>query len=174
LFRWNGKQWQEKSLLMSPGITADNFGCSVSVSADMALVGASFANDNGTKAGSTFLYELEQIELPPDMALSPAQLSLTVAKGTNTSQMLTITNNDRESLQWTLSKNADWLNVTPTSGTVAADNSQTLTITIDATNLTAGTYRDTLTISAPDSPTVKVPVWLTVTSHTIYLPLISR
>jgi subtilisin family serine protease len=59
-----------------------------------------------------------------------------------------------------------WLTTSPTSGTVAPSGSESVSVGIDATDLTAGSYNGTLTISSndPDENPVTVPVELTVTS----------
>ena len=57
-----------------------------------------------------------------------------------------------------------WLTFTPISGNIAQDGSTPIAVTFDATNLTVGTYTDTLIISSndPDEPTSLVPLSLTV------------
>ncbi|MGB0384154.1 MAG: Ig-like domain-containing protein [Ardenticatenaceae bacterium] len=56
------------------------------------------------------------------------------------------------------------VSVSPTSGTIAAGGSTAVTISVDTTNLTAGTYADTLVIASndPSDPTTEVPLTLTV------------
>ncbi|MHC4767042.1 MAG: right-handed parallel beta-helix repeat-containing protein, partial [Planctomycetota bacterium] len=58
VFRWNGSSWvEEDKLLASDGEGADEFGKSVSVSGDVAVVGAlADDNDNGTNAGAAYVY----------------------------------------------------------------------------------------------------------------------
>jgi subtilisin family serine protease len=57
-----------------------------------------------------------------------------------------------------------WLSVTPTSGSVPMENSQILTVTFDASGLTAGTYHASIDILSndPDEGLVTVSVTLTV------------
>jgi subtilisin len=59
---------------------------------------------------------------------------------------------------------AGWLSVSPTSGTTAPGGSSTLTVTLDAGSLSAGTYNGMVTITSndPDEVVVTVPVTLTV------------
>ena len=53
VFKRNGTSWaQEAKLLPSDGAEADEFGRSVSISGDYAVVGAYLDDDNGTDAGS--------------------------------------------------------------------------------------------------------------------------
>ena len=59
LFKRSDTIWtQEAKLLASDGAAADEFGRSVSISGDYAVVGAWRDNDNGTDAGSAYLYSL--------------------------------------------------------------------------------------------------------------------
>ena len=63
---------------------------------------------------------------------------------------------------------APWLSEDPTSGTVPASGSQDITITFDATGLTAGTYTANIVITNndPDENPVTVPVTLHVEGTT--------
>ena len=57
VFRWNGSSWvEEQKLLASDGATDDFFGNSVSISGDVALVGASGNDDNGLFSGSAYVF----------------------------------------------------------------------------------------------------------------------
>jgi hypothetical protein len=56
-YRWNGSSWlPELKLLASDGAADDRFGNSVSVSGDVAVVGAFGDDDNGTDSGSAYVY----------------------------------------------------------------------------------------------------------------------
>ena len=89
-------------------------------------------------------------------------LGTTVADTTANSNHGTV-----HSASWLVSEaplTPSWLAVTPLSGNIAQDASMPIAVTFDATNLTAGTYTDTLTITSndPDEPTVEIPLSLTV------------
>jgi len=59
VFRWNGTTWVPKQkLLASDGARDDLFGISVSVSGDVAVVGARGDDDNGSRSGSAYVYSL--------------------------------------------------------------------------------------------------------------------
>jgi hypothetical protein len=59
VFRWNGSAWvQQQKLLTSDGATGDNFGHSVSLNGDVAIVGALFDDDKGTDSGSAYVFDL--------------------------------------------------------------------------------------------------------------------
>ncbi len=57
VFRWKGSAWvQEQKLLPEDGAGGDLFGSSVSVSGDVALVGAWQDDDNGWNSGSAYVF----------------------------------------------------------------------------------------------------------------------
>jgi hypothetical protein len=57
IFRYNGSNWvQEDKLLAADGATDDRFGLSVSISGDVALVGADGDDDNGSNSGSAYIF----------------------------------------------------------------------------------------------------------------------
>lgn len=63
---------------------------------------------------------------------------------------------------------SDWLSADIQTGTIAAGESQTITITCDASGLEPGNYQGTLRISSndPDAPVKDIPVYFTVTINT--------
>jgi subtilisin family serine protease len=68
--------------------------------------------------------------------------------------------------------NVDWLAVNPTSGTIGAGSSQNITLTFNATNLSAGTYNANLVIISndPDENPTNVPVQLEADTASLSLP----
>lgn len=105
----------------------------------------------------------------PHIAVSPSSLSFSAAAGSNpTSRTLTITNDgpSGSTLSWTATKvqNSGWLSFSPATGSLGSGASANLTVSINSSALTAGTYNDTLRISgsnATNNPQ-NVPVTLTV------------
>ncbi len=60
VFEFDGAAWNEVAkLLASDGDDADNFGLSVSLSGDRALVGAYGDDDNGNAAGAAYVFEFD-------------------------------------------------------------------------------------------------------------------
>ncbi|MEZ5009945.1 MAG: hypothetical protein R2753_17480 [Chitinophagales bacterium] len=58
IFDFNGTSWVEtQRLLASDGGTADNFGGTVSLSGNFAVIGASSDDDLGTNSGSAYVFE---------------------------------------------------------------------------------------------------------------------
>jgi hypothetical protein len=57
VFRWNGTSWtEEDEIFASDGETYEFFGISVAVSGDVAVVGKATDSDNGTNAGSAYVF----------------------------------------------------------------------------------------------------------------------
>ncbi|MDO8630437.1 MAG: FG-GAP repeat protein [Phycisphaerales bacterium] len=57
VFRWNGSSWaQEQKLLPPDGAAGDMFGWRVSVSGNVAVVGAPNHGDNGSNSGSAYVF----------------------------------------------------------------------------------------------------------------------
>jgi len=58
IFRWDGTAWvQQQKLTASDGATYDNFGYSVSISGDLAIVGAHGDDDKGDFSGSAYIFK---------------------------------------------------------------------------------------------------------------------
>lgn len=56
-FNWNGSNWvEQKKIVPSDGAQWDQFGRSVAISGDNAIVGAWWDDDKGTDSGSVYLY----------------------------------------------------------------------------------------------------------------------
>ena len=104
----------------------------------------------------------------PQIAVNPASISATVLIDESATSALTISNNGDEDLTWSIAIDpgtASWLSVDETSGTTAAGGNTELTVTMDATGLSAMTYNATLVITNNSATaTVNVPVQLTVSS----------
>ncbi len=127
---------------------------------------------NSAQAANTPLYVVVTLTVappPPTIAFSPTAFFFNaLANDTNPDpKILTIENSGGSVLNWTVSKTQPWLTLIPTFGTDSGD----VEVAIDITGLTLGTYRDTITITAPGATNTprKVPVTLSVASD---LPLI--
>ncbi|MGB0388608.1 MAG: hypothetical protein ACPGWR_27625 [Ardenticatenaceae bacterium] len=60
LYHWDGDMWQESAKLeASDGSAGDGFGRVVSISGDVALVGAPFDDDHGTSSGAAYLFRFD-------------------------------------------------------------------------------------------------------------------
>ena len=67
VYEWDGSAWVETKLTASDGETGDEFGYSVSLAGDRALVGAWRDDDNGQDSGSAYFFETSAI-LPVELA----------------------------------------------------------------------------------------------------------
>ena len=57
VFRWTGADWAEEAQLVAPdGADLDQFGHSVALSGDLALVGAPWDDDRGMESGSVYAF----------------------------------------------------------------------------------------------------------------------
>jgi hypothetical protein len=88
---------------------------------------------------------------------------------------LIIENSGLALLSWS-TDNTTKLQASPSSGTIPAGGSQSLTITIDMTNLALGSYTDTLTISSndPDEALLDIEFLLQVVKPTTEIKLSAR
>ncbi|MEE9129335.1 MAG: FG-GAP repeat protein, partial [Phycisphaerales bacterium] len=60
VFRHNGSSWvQGQELIASDGAWQDGFGTSVSISGDVAVIGAVFDDDNGAQSGSAYVFRYD-------------------------------------------------------------------------------------------------------------------
>ena len=93
------------------------------------------------------------------ITLAPSNLSYTATQGTANpaNQNVSLTNSGG-TLNWTISDDASWLTVSPTSGS----GSRTLTTSVNTAGLSAGTYNATVTVSASGASTKTVAITLTV------------
>jgi len=100
--------------------------------------------------------------LPPKLAVDKTTLTFSAAAGqTPASQSISVTNTGGGTLQWAASSSANWLTVTPASGT----NSGAVSVTASAAGISAGTYNASITIlAAASNASVTIPVVFTVTA----------
>jgi uncharacterized protein (TIGR03437 family) len=93
------------------------------------------------------------------LSATPSSVSFTQALGGAAPSTQTVQLSDGTSTSFTASATATWLTVSPTSGTTPAN----LTLSVDATGLSAGAYQGSVLITAGTTP-ISVPVSFTITS----------
>lgn len=73
-------------------------------------------------------------------------------------------------------RNITWLGASPSAGSIAAGNTENVTLTIDTTGLAFGSYQGHVCISSndPDTPLMIVPVRIDVINYSIYLPIVAE
>lgn len=109
-----------------------------------------YGNDNGSwvnvpgfgAGGSTISFPNAT---PPNILLSTNSLNFAAVPGSNPpSQQVTVSNGGGGTLNWFATSSAQWLNISPSSGV----NSSLLTVSVNSTSLSAGTYSGTIALSA--------------------------
>jgi uncharacterized protein (TIGR03437 family) len=97
----------------------------------------------------------------PKVGVDKSTLTFTAAAGqTSGSQAIGVTNAGGGSLQWDAVATANWISVTPASGT----NSGAVNVTASAAGMSAGTYNaNVMILASASNPSVTIPVIFTVT-----------
>lgn len=107
----------------------------------------------------------------PTINRSPATLSPSVSEGGNaSSDSFTVANSGSGTLSYSITDNAGWLSINPSSGTSNGE-ADTITVSYSTASLSAGTYNATITVSdaaATNSPQM-IAVTLSVTSEPFVL-----
>lgn len=87
--------------------------------------------------------------IPPEILLTPNQLDFAVyAPGPDAApQTFKISNTGGRTLDWTITDNTTWLSCSPKNGT---DDGE-ITVSVDASGLSEGTYRGIITVSDPNA-----------------------
>jgi Malectin domain/Chitobiase/beta-hexosaminidase C-terminal domain/Viral BACON domain len=107
--------------------------------------------------------------LPPALSVSPTSLSFGAAAGASNpaTQSVAISNTGAGTLNWTAAKTQSWLSLSTTSGSGAGS----ISVQPAVGSLAAGTYTDTVSISAPgatpSSATVAVSFTVTAAAPSI-------
>ncbi len=102
-------------------------------------------------------------DAPPALALAPAQLNFSASYGSGNSaaQTVMIYNQGTPALTWSATASAPWIVLSPGTGTTP----QNLSISINPSGLSVGSYSGTVTVSAPGATnppqTVNVSVVVT-------------
>jgi hypothetical protein len=86
----------------------------------------------------------------PKLGVSTGSLDYgTLQVGSQSSQVLTLSNSGRQDLNWSADKGkADWLTLDPSQGRIPSGGSQTINVRADATLLTAGRYSASISFSS--------------------------
>jgi hypothetical protein len=98
--------------------------------------------------------------VPPSIGLSPTSLSFTAQQGGGnpSPKSFSISNAGGGTLSWSVTDNAGWLTLSPSSGT----GNGTVTATVTTGTLTAATYTATVTVTATGAASQTVPITFTV------------
>ncbi|TFB09772.1 choice-of-anchor D domain-containing protein, partial [Candidatus Marinimicrobia bacterium MT.SAG.3] len=119
VFKRTGTSWAEEAkLLPVDGAAIDQFGFSVSISGDYAVVGAVGDDDNGDGSGSAYLYNVFTASPTASISLSPSPLNFgDVEVGSSGQIVLSISNSGNTALDVTniTSSNSQFTVASPTS-----------------------------------------------------------
>ncbi len=100
---------------------------------------------------------------PPIISLNRTQFyfASTTSGNATPSQTFDISNSGAGTLNWSVTDNAAWLNCSPLSGT----NGDTVTVSVNSTGLSAGTYTGTINVSDPNATNSPQAVSVTLTVY---------
>ena len=100
----------------------------------------------------------------PAIAASPSSFSFTAEEAANPpSQTLGIQNSGEGTLDWSATDDADWLTLSPTSGSCSSGETDDVTVSVDVAGMTTGDYSATITISAPEATNTPQTVAVNIT-----------
>jgi len=113
----------------------------------------------------------EMLWVGPVLGLSSAGLSFNLEEGGDPlTQSLIVTNQGGGTLNWSASEDRWWLGLSPTSGSLGAGQSESISVTVSDLDLTGGQYQGLITVSDPDA--VNSPESVSVTLNYTQLPRI--
>lgn len=104
----------------------------------------------------------------PSIAASPTAIAVTHFPDDSTEHNLTLNNIGSATLDWSIGSGAvctqpNWASATPASGSTGANGSSTVTVTLNSSGLSPGSYNGTLCINSNDSNNSPYTVDLTLT-----------
>ncbi|GAB4034335.1 hypothetical protein GCM10028774_20230 [Spirosoma jeollabukense] len=159
ILRWSAttnKSWITLSGQNDP--TAPNF--SVSVNRSGLTAGTYTGNVTVSSNGGTVdvPVTMQVTAAPAVLGLSPTSLDF----GTTATQLtVSVSNQGAQPLNWTAASNNNWLTVSPGSGT----NAGTVTVNVNRTGITSGSYAGSFTINSNGGSTT-VPVTMSIPTAT--------
>ncbi len=97
-----------------------------------------------------YVVEYDSDPTIPHISLDSSSLSFAAYQNCElpSSKSFTITNTGGDTLEWAVTHNSTWLDVEPTSD---ASNSQVVTVSVNTTNRTPGTYKDTILVTSTNA-----------------------
>ncbi len=173
---WSASDASTPWLDQSPpaGSLGPGAGQDMSVSVDVTGLSAGTHNatitvsDPGASNTPQTITVVLLVSSAPFIQLNPTSLTFNAAPGgpNPSPQDVTVTNGGGGTLNWSATDNVPWLGETPSGGSLGPSASQTMSVAVDVTGLTAGTYNGTITVTAPGAVNTPqtIPVTLNVTS----------
>jgi hypothetical protein len=108
---------------------------------DVTVVAKTAADSQSTTIPVTFKVQRPGLNVTP----TAIERATNVNSGASFTETLQITNSGSGQLNWTATKQRDWVTLSPTSGT----GDGTIQVTINSTGLRGGIYHDDIVITAP-------------------------
>ncbi len=108
-----------------------------------------------------FLYDMSPAI--PTMFVNPSTLAFSakLGGGNPATQTISISNSGGGTLAWSVSDDASWLTLNPTSGTVVSETDN-VTVSVSTTGLSEGTYTAAITVSGTGVTSQTISVTLTI------------
>ncbi|GEM_PF-5619490 len=111
-------------------------------------------------------FEKQEEDALPEMSISTTNMDFGSSSVTNS---FTISNIGGGVLNWNISDDQAWLSVSSTQGSTAAGQYNEITVTVDRSGLSAGSYTGTLTIVPSQGSQATIAVSMTVVSSAFTL-----
>jgi hypothetical protein len=164
-------QWTDSSLDVNGSYNVDP-GFNNAVNGDFSRPSASGEMSQSYGGFSWTIYgAVQEAVTGPMIGANPASFSFAALEGgaSPSAKSLSVFNAGKETLNWSVTADDAWLNLSPTSGT----NSETVTVSVDP--IAAGTYSTNITITAvgADNSPHTIPVYYTITVPDYDPPVIS-
>ncbi len=145
--------------------------------AQIDAIGVAYNSGNtGGNTGCTYAVTVPTAVGGPVANVTPTSLGSTAEAGASTTAALTIGNTGSATLTWNIDTSSaancatpatvSWISFAPTNGSTAQGTSTPVTVNLDASALTSGSYNTNVCVHSNDTatPVVAVPVTFTVTA----------
>jgi hypothetical protein len=101
------------------------------------------------ESGKLLVLQSEMLPTPPRIQLNRTAMDFAATDSGTVAipQTFFISNTGEEALEWSISDDQQWINCSPSSGT----DSSEVTVSVDVSGLSTGTYTGTITVSAPNT-----------------------
>jgi hypothetical protein len=154
----------QSSVFGNGGVAMGNGGYQLNGTVGQPVIGASGSSSNIVYAG--FWYTVETIPGQlPQISVTPASITFSAILGQPDpgSKQLSITNTGFGMLSWTVSGDADWLILSPTSGSSVGETDE-VSVSVNTASLSAGTHNATINVSADAASNSPQTVSVTLTA----------
>src|SRR6266852_4075481 len=155
-------QWSKNAMAVS-GATSSSYTTPATTTSDTgSLFSVVVTNAAGSATSNAATLTVNSTISTSPMVVSPTSLTFNYQSGGSTSgtQSLTITSSGGRYYYWVSTSGGTWLTASPTSGRTPG----TITVSVNASGMSSGTYSGTIQVRADDVGGKTVPVTLIVTA----------